>query len=75
MITILKELLELRLIIRIGKGKNTKYHKKLKKERKDSIYSLIHDYPKQPIIYYGLRGVGKIVLLTALKNMQLKKEC
>ena len=33
-------------------------------EGKDSIYSLMHGYPRQPIIYYGLRGVGKTVLLT-----------
>lgn len=24
----------------------------------------MHGYPRQPIIYYGLRGVGKTVLLT-----------
>lgn len=32
-------------------------------EAENNIYSLIHGYPRQPIIYYGLRGVGKTVLL------------
>ena len=40
---------------------------------KDSIYSLMHSYPRQPIIYYGLRGVGKTVLLTALKEYAIKE--
>lgn len=42
-------------------------------EGKDSIYSLMHGYPRQPIIYYGLRGVGKTVLLTALKEYAIKE--
>ena len=40
---------------------------------KDSIYSLMHGYPRQPIIYYGLRGVGKTVLLTALREYAIKE--
>ena len=40
---------------------------------KDSIYSLMNGYPRQPIIYYGLRGVGKTVLLTALKEYAIKE--
>lgn len=40
---------------------------------KDSIYSLMHNYPRQPIIYYGLRGVGKTVLLTALREYAIKE--
>lgn len=36
---------------------------KLIEEAKNNIYSLIHGYPRQPLIYYGLRGVGKTVLL------------
>ena len=43
-------------------------------EGKDSIYSLMHGYPRQPIIYYGLRGVGKTVLLTALREYAIKEE-
>ena len=42
-------------------------------EGKDSIYSLMHGYPRQPIIYYGLRGVGKTVLLTALREYAIKE--
>ena len=42
-------------------------------EGKDSIYSLMHGYPRQPIIYYGLRGVGKTVLLTALNEYVIKE--
>ena len=42
-------------------------------EGKDSIYSLMHGYPKQPIIYYGLRGVGKTVLLTALNEYAIRE--
>ena len=40
---------------------------------KDSIYSLMHGYPRQPIIYYGLRGVGKTVLLTALNEYAIRE--
>lgn len=40
---------------------------------KESIYSLIHGYPRQPIVYYGLRGVGKTVLLIALKEYAIKE--
>ena len=42
-------------------------------EGKDSIYSLMHGYPRQPIIYYGLRGVGKTVLLTALNEYAIRE--
>lgn len=42
-------------------------------EGKDSIYSLMHGYPRQPIIYYGLRGVGKTVLLTALREYAIQE--
>lgn len=42
-------------------------------EGKDSMYSLMHGYPRQPIIYYGLRGVGKTVLLTALREYAIKE--
>ena len=30
-------------------------------------------YPRQPIIYYGLRGVGKTILLTALREYAIKE--
>ena len=40
---------------------------------KDSIYSLMNGYPRQPIIYYGLRGVGKTVLLTALNEYAIRE--
>ena len=42
-------------------------------EGKDSIYSLMYGYPRQPIIYYGLRGVGKTVLLTALREYAIQE--
>ena len=40
---------------------------------KNSIYSLMHNYPRQPIVYYGLRGVGKTVLLTTLKEYAINQ--
>lgn len=40
---------------------------------KNSIYSLINGYPRQPIVYYGLRGVGKTVLLTTLREYAIKE--
>lgn len=43
-------------------------------EAKASIDSLILGYPRRPIIYYGLRGVGKTVLLTYLKNYADSKQ-
>lgn len=46
---------------------------KIIQDGKDSIYSLMHGYPRQPIIYYGLRGVGKTVLLTALREYAIKE--
>lgn len=42
-------------------------------EAKRSIDSLIVGYPRRPIMYYGLRGVGKTVLLTYLQNYAINK--
>lgn len=46
---------------------------KLIEEAKFSIDSLLKGYPQRPIIYYGLRGVGKTVLLTYLDEFAKNK--
>ena len=33
-----------------------------------SINALVKGYPQQSIVYYGLRGVGKTVLLNAIEE-------
>ena len=46
--------------------------KKLIKEAKESILSLKSGYPQRPTAYYGLRGVGKTVLLNTIEEFALE---
>ncbi len=41
---------------------------KVIKEAENNIFHLIHGYPQRPVIYYGLRGVGKTVLLNKIEE-------
>ena len=41
---------------------------KVIEEAKTNIFHLINGYPQRPIIYYGLRGVGKTVLLNKIEE-------
>lgn len=41
---------------------------KVIKEAQNSIFHLINGYPQRPVIYYGLRGVGKTVLLNKIEE-------
>ena len=45
---------------------------KLIKEAKESILSLKSGYPQRPTAYYGLRGVGKTVLLNTIEEFALE---
>lgn len=46
---------------------------KLIEEAKKTIFSLTMGYLRRPIIYYGLRGVGKTVLLAYLKKYAISQ--
>lgn len=46
---------------------------KLIEEAKKTIFSLTKGYLRRPIIYYGLRGVGKTVLLAYLKKYAISQ--
>ena len=37
------------------------------KEQKNYLNTIVLGYPQQSVIYYGLRGVGKTVLLNAIE--------
>lgn len=40
----------------------------LLKNAEKSIIALVKGYPQQSVVYYGLRGVGKTVLLNAIEE-------
>lgn len=54
-----------------GAGAVPKYlagRDELLKNAEKSIIALVKGYPQQSVVYYGLRGVGKTVLLNAIEE-------